>query len=337
MTGSSTLPSISAAVPPLGHFAPSLVLSFDVEEHDRIEAAVAGGVSASPELKATYAGRMETVTRHILDRLAATGTQATFYIVGEIARSHPRLVFDIAYAGHEVGAHSWDHKRVHRFDPRGFAEDLRVTKDALEQAAGMPVFGFRAPTFSIVKETAWAIDVLAESGYAYDTSIYPVRHDRYGVPDAPRSPFVVVGPSGGEMLELPPVTYRMAKNNFPVAGGGYFRLFPLWVTKAALRQIVKETVPPVGMMYFHPWEFDPTQPKLPLKKLSKFRTYVGINKSEQKLETLLNTMSFRRAIDVVSDLYAIKDTLPRYELGERAGVMATRVRLETANAEPVKV
>jgi polysaccharide deacetylase family protein (PEP-CTERM system associated) len=306
-----------------GTVAPSLILSFDVEEHHRIEAAQAGSITVPASLMQTYADRMESSTRMLLERLAATGQIATFYIVGEIARSHRRLVSDIAYAGHEIGAHSWDHRRVHRFHPRTFVDDLVKTKSALEDASGMPVFGFRAPTFSIMHETAWGIDALVKAGYAYDSSIYPVRHDRYGVPDAPRSPFVVIGPGGGEMLELPPVTYRMMGQNLPIAGGGYFRLLPLWVTRAALREQIRSTTPPVAMMYFHPWEFDPGQPKLPLKRLSRFRTYVGIGRSMARLNSLLNTYSFRRAIDVVTDLYPHRAKLPRYVLGNTAAIVTT--------------
>lgn len=317
-------------VPP--KVAPSLILSFDIEEHDRIEAA--SGLAVSELHKEIYAERMETVTLRLLDRLARTGTLATFYIVGEIAKSHPKLVAEIAAAGHEIGGHSWSHQRVYRFDAASFAEDLRNTKDTLEQVSGQQVYGFRAPTFSITRSTAWALDVLAESGYVYDTSIYPVRHDRYGVPDAPRSPFVAVGPGGGSMLELPPVTYRMMGQNFPVAGGGYFRLFPLWVTKRAVLQMMSDTVPPVAMMYFHPWEFDPGQPKLPLGRLSKWRTYVGTKHCFEKLDNLLTTFTYRRAIDVVAELHEVRGQLPRFEFGTEPQVIEARVKVNEMAPQP---
>src|SRR5581483_8378867 len=138
------------------------------------------------------------------------------YIVGEIARTHPALVRAIHEAGHEIGSHSWDHRRVHRFTPDSFREDLLRSKDALEQAAGVSVSGFRAPTFSVVRETGWAVDILAECGFEYDSSIFPVRHDRYGIPDAPRMPFLAVG-NEREILEFPLLTYRLAGLNLPVA------------------------------------------------------------------------------------------------------------------------
>src|SRR5262245_49025147 len=166
---------------------PAVVMSFDVEEHDRLEAAA--GLEVPIEVKQEYARRMEDRTRVLLERLVLKGVTATFFVVGEIARTHPKLVRDIAAAGHEVGSHSWNHRTVFRFDPQSFRDDLKSSKDALEQAAGVPVVGFRAPTFSVVRATGWAIDVLAECGFTYDSSVFPVRHDRYGVPAAPRSPF----------------------------------------------------------------------------------------------------------------------------------------------------
>ncbi len=301
-------------------FSPATILSFDIEEHHRIEAAA--GLQVSDALKNDYANRMERVTYELLELLARYSAKATFYIVGEIATTHPKLVLSIATAGHEVGTHSWDHQRVQRFDPASFAVDLRRSIDALEAVTGQKVLGYRAPTFSVMKETAWAIDVLAEVGLTYDSSIFPVRHDRYGVPDAPRTPFVAVGRSR-EILELPPATWRVAGQNLPVAGGGYFRLLPPMMMRNGLKQLATKTAPAVGMLYFHPWEFDPTQPRLPLKNLSRWRTYVGIGKSRNRLENLLKNYSFDRAMDVVARLELHREQLVRY-------------RLETPTASPTR-
>jgi polysaccharide deacetylase family protein (PEP-CTERM system associated) len=284
------------------------VVSFDVEEHHRIEAAAK--LTVTPERQREYAARMDATTRRLLDQLAAAGVHATFFIVGEIATTHPELVRAIHAAGHEVGSHSWDHRRVHRFDPKSFREDLLRSKDALEQITGAKVSGFRAPTFSVMRNTAWAIDVLAECGFEYDSSIFPVRHDRYGIPDAPRTPFVALG-AEREILELPPLTYRVAGMNLPVAGGGYFRLFPPAVMHAGLRQAGR-TTPNVAMLYFHPWEFDPDQPRLPLGRLSRWRTYVGVGKTTDRLSRLLGRYPFRRAIDAVRDLRM--ESLPRFRV-----------------------
>jgi polysaccharide deacetylase family protein (PEP-CTERM system associated) len=289
------------------------VASFDVEEHHRIEAAA--GLECTAGRKAEYARRMEAATRRLLDQLAEAGVKATFFVVGEIARTHPRLVRDIAAAGHEVGSHSWDHRRVHRFTPAAFREDLRTSKDALEQATGTPVYGFRAPTFSVVRETGWAVDVLAECGFEYDSSVFPVRHDRYGIADAPRWPFLAVGRQR-EILELPPLTYRVGGLNLPVAGGGYFRLFPLAVMRAGLRQAARTGLagPAVAMLYFHPWEFDPGQPRLPLGRLARWRTYVGMRHTTRRLRALLAGYPFVRAIDAVGAIRAGGAELPRFQV-----------------------
>lgn len=293
-----------------------IVLSFDVEEHHRIEAA--HGLNCSQEVKQDYAARMERVTYGLMEQLTKADTKATFYIVGRIAETHPRLVRAIAEAGHEIGSHSYEHERIHRLNPASFRDDLMRSRDALQSAAGVSVVGFRAPTFSIVRETAWAVDVLADLGFRYDSSIFPVRHDRYGVPDAPRVPFVVCGLER-ELIELPPTTYRLGGTNLPVAGGGYFRLFPLGFMRAGINQLAAAGSP-LAMLYFHPWEFDPTQPKLPLKRLSKFRTYVGVSKSTMRLDRLLSQYRgrFARAVDVVEQLEAKRSVLPRYSLAPEA-------------------
>ncbi|HTU89674.1 MAG TPA: XrtA system polysaccharide deacetylase [Gemmataceae bacterium] len=277
----------------------SIILSFDIEEHDRIEAA--RGLTINCQQQAHYRQRMDYATRWLLDQLAARFVRATFFIVGQIAESNPGLVRAIADAGHEVASHSWDHRRVHHFTPATFRDDVRRSKDALEQVTGSAVVGFRAPTFSIVRQTLWAIDVLAELGLRYDSSIYPVRHDRYGIPDAPRWPFFAKGEQH-TLLELPPATWRVLGANLPVGGGGYFRLFPLAVMRRGLVQTLRQGQPPVAMLYFHPWEFDPDQERLPLSRLSRFRTYVGLSRSRRRLATLLDQHVFVRAVDVAESL-----------------------------------
>jgi polysaccharide deacetylase family protein (PEP-CTERM system associated) len=289
----------------------SYILSFDIEEHHRIEAAA--HLTVSDEEKRTYSWRMEASTRRIMDNLDAEDTKATFYIVGEIAQTHPKLVRDIAAAGHEIGSHSWDHRRVSLFNPKTFRKDVLKSKDVLEQVSGQRVYGFRAPTFSIVRQTGWAIDVLAECGFEYDSSIFPVRHDRYGIPDAPRTPFLAMGHERS-ILELPPATLNFFGPNLPVAGGGYFRLFPLAMMKAGMRQLARKTKPPVAMLYFHPWEFDTQQPRLRLGRASHFRTYVGVKKSMPRLKTLLARHRFRKAIDVVNEIRDTNVELTEYRV-----------------------
>jgi polysaccharide deacetylase family protein (PEP-CTERM system associated) len=286
----------------------SVHFTFDIEPHDRIEAAA--DLDCPPGLRADYARRMEACTRWLLDVLAEHHCRGTFFVVGTIAVSHPRLVRDIAAAGHEVGCHSWDHRRVHRFTPEEFRDDVRRAVDALEQAARVPVVGFRAPTFSVTRETGWAIDVLAEEGIRYDSSVFPVRHDRYGVPDAPRFPYRVHGPRR-DLLEFPPATFGLGRANLPAAGGGYFRLFPPAVMRAAVAQAARH---PTGaaVLYFHPWEFDPGQPQLPLSRASRFRTYVVISRARARLRQLLARYGSRPLIEVADEMEQAE--LPAFRL-----------------------
>jgi polysaccharide deacetylase family protein (PEP-CTERM system associated) len=287
-----------------------VVLTFDVEEHFRIEAAA--GLPVAPLLQAEYAARVATATEWVLRQLEEHGVRATFFVLGTVAREHPALVRALHRAGHEVASHGGDHRRLHALTPAAFREDLRRAKDALEQLTGAPVLGYRAPTFSLVRRTAWAVDVLAELGLLYDSSIYPVWHDRYGVPEAPRWPFRV---RGGEhtLLELPPATLRLPGGNVPVGGGGYFRLLPLSVMDWALRQTARGGVPPVAVLYFHPWELDPDQPRLPLRRLRRFRTYVGMARSRPRFRALLARYGFVPAADVARQLLR-GPALPRFDL-----------------------
>jgi polysaccharide deacetylase family protein (PEP-CTERM system associated) len=289
--------------------SPQVILSFDVEEHYRIEAAA--GLPVDAALRDHCAERMDVATRWVLDALGQRGIKATFFVVGDIAHSNPGLVRAIHRDGHEVASHGWDHRRVHNFTPETFREDVARSKEALEQVTGEAVLGYRAPTFSVVRQTAWALDVLADLGLLYDSSIYPVRHDRYGVPDAPRAPFVARGPAR-EILELPPATWRLMKQNVPTGGGGYFRLLPLVVMRRAIEQIGRECRPAVAMLYFHPWEFDTEQAQLALPRLRKLRTYVGTSRTRARLTALLGDRGFVRAVDVARGLAESRNDLPTF-------------------------
>lgn len=304
--------------------SPHIVLSFDVEEHYRIEAA--SQLEISPSQKAHYAERLEPSTRWLLDQLFRFNVRATFFVVGEIARHNPALIRAIHDSGHEVASHGWDHQRVLAMTPAAFRRDIRQSKEALEDVIGEPVRGYRAPTFSVVRQTAWALDVLAEEELAYDSSIYPVRHDRYGVPAAPRVPFRAHG-ERHSILELPPATLRLFGVNTPMGGGGYFRLFPLFLTRWALRQARRSGSPAVATLYFHPWEFDPDQERLPLGRLSRLRTYVGITRSQGRLVSLLQRYPFARAIDVAKELDGVWTSLPRFHV-------ASGIAMEPASTTP---
>jgi polysaccharide deacetylase family protein (PEP-CTERM system associated) len=294
------LPSAPAPAP--------VVLSLDIEEHYRIESAA--GLTFGDADRAYYSARVEPATYWILEQLGRSGTRATFFVVGEVARQYPGLIRAIHRGGHELASHSWDHRRLHVMTPDALREDVRRTKDTLEQISGEEVVGYRAPTFSLVRQTAWAVDVLAELGILYDSSIFPVRHDRYGVPEAPRVPFVLCGP-GASLLELPPATLRWLGFNLPVGGGGYFRFLPSFLLQRALAQLGEDAV---TTLYFHPWEFDPGQVRLPLDLLNGFRTYVGIHRSRPRFVGLLRRYRFTRAVDAARALLPQRESLPRFSL-----------------------
>jgi len=283
---------------------PCTILSFDVEEHWRIEAAA--HLSPDSDRKARDAARVAPVTRWLLDTLAQHQIRATFFVVGELACAQPELVTQIHRAGHELASHGWDHRSVLRLTPDEFRLDVRQSKAAIEQIIGEPVRGYRAPTFSIVRKTAWALDILAEEGYTYDSSIYPVRHDRYGVPDAPRGPFRTA-----RLIEFPPARLDVWGLRLPMGGGGYFRIFPLALIRAAAHQS-RQLSPGVAMLYFHPWEFDPEQERLPLGRVSGWRTYMGLNRTRGRLEQLCREGPFLRACDVVEPLCG--ESLPSFTL-----------------------
>lgn len=290
------------------------VLSFDVEEHDRIEAAA--NTAVSPELQAHCRARLTPATQWLLDELDRYDGKATFFIVGQIAVHTPGLIRLIHSRGHEVASHGWDHRRVSTMSPAQFRADVRQTKDALEQLTGQPVVGYRAPTFSIGRTNPWAIDVLAESGVIYDSSIFPVRHDRYGTPMAPRTPFHVQG-ENARLWELPPATWRFLGMNAPMGGGGYFRLFPLWCTKQAVRQANRIDESNPAMLYFHPWEFDTEQQQLPLSRLNRVRTYIGRARGKDRLQKIMQQCRTLTAAQLVNRLNQSKATPSTFRLGDK--------------------
>ena len=274
----------------------SHMLTFDVEEYFHAEAAAEGGVQ--PDQWNGLQKRLQPCVERILQLLSDHGASATFFVLGWVARYERKSVRSIAAAGHEIASHGMAHSMLGRLTPAQFASELLDSRKLLEDISGRPVTGYRAPTFSVTHETAWAIDVLAETGYQYDSSVYPIRHDRYGVPDAPRGIHRAVGPGGGSVVEIPPLTVRMAWTNWPVGGGGYLRLLPVGLLARALRAAQRRGQP--GMIYLHPWEFDPGQPVLPMSPLSRWRHRVNLERTERKLEWLLGRFDFsavRRAVE----------------------------------------
>lgn len=290
---------MDAAVRPILVERPSIspddlrnALTVDVEEHFQVAAFER---TIAREDWAHAESRVEYSTGRVLDLFAARGVRATFFVLGWVAEKHPQLVRRIVADGHELASHGYDHTRVHQFTAEQFRADVTRTKAILEDLGGVAVRGYRAPSYSINGRNLWALDVLLETGHVYSSSIYPIHHDLYGMPEAPRFPFRF-RPDG--ILEIPVTTVSIAGRNLPCGGGGYFRLLPYGAFRWALRRVNREDRQ-AGLFYFHPWEVDPGQPRVsgaPLK--SRFRHYLNLDAMHGRLERLLGDFRWGRMDEV---------------------------------------
>jgi polysaccharide deacetylase family protein (PEP-CTERM system associated) len=239
-----------------------------------------------------WPSRVDANTRRTLDLLEQHNAKATFFFVGWVAERFPALVREVRGRGHELACHSHWHRPVYSLAPQEFREDTRRAKCVIEQASGAPVFGYRAPTWSVTRKSLWALDILSEEGFTYDSSIYPIRHDLYGLPGANRFPYVYRCASGAELREFPPATVRFAGLDLPAAGGGYLRIFPQAYTEWAFWQFENRYRQPL-VVYFHPWELDPEQPRIRGKLLSRLRHYTNLTRMHNRLQFLLQNYSFQ--------------------------------------------
>lgn len=264
------------------------VLSVDVEEyyHAAVFREATAGRGGGP-----FPSRVEASVRRLLEVLDRTGARGTFFTLGDVARAHPSVVRDIARAGHEVACHGDRHETVWSQSPAEFRADVRRAKSALEEVTGEAVLGYRAANFSIGRAQAWAYDVLIEEGFRYDSSVYPIRHDRYGDHEARRFPHEVRRSPDGTLVEFPIGTVRILGCNLPIGGGGYFRLLPLTWTIRGIRRVNARERRSV-MFYTHPWELDPGQPRPPMRWRHRLRHYVGMDRQAAKLEALLRGFVF---------------------------------------------
>jgi polysaccharide deacetylase family protein (PEP-CTERM system associated) len=275
-----------------GRHAIRNVMTVDVEDYYQVSAFQH---LVSRERWSDYESRVVSNTSRLLDLFAEAKIEATFFVLGWVAERHKDLVARIARNGHHVASHSYWHRLVYDLTPAEFRDDLRRARDILESAAGAPVRGFRAPSYSITRESLWALDVLIEEGYAYDASIFPIRHDRYGIPDAPRQPHVVKS-KAGSLLEVPSTAGRVGSLAVPI-GGGFFRLFPYRVTRWAIDQINESGQP--AIFYIHPWEIDPDQPRLDATLPTRLRHYNNLGQAEERLRRLLRDFRFGSIESVV--------------------------------------
>lgn len=250
--------------------------------------------------RASWDGRESRVvanTMRLLDLFAEAGTRSTFFVLGWVAQRHPALVREIVSRGHELASHGYGHELVYDLTPDQFRADVRLAKAVLEQAGGVPVLGYRAPSYSVVERSLWALDVLVEEGHVYDASIFPIRHDRYGIPGAPRHVHVRAAGTGS-IIEMPAATVRWAGLNLPVGGGGYFRQLPYAFTRWGFSRLNTLEQRP-AMFYLHPWEVDPDQPRIGADAIGRLRHYRNLHKTEGRLRALLSEFRFSTAADVL--------------------------------------
>ncbi|WP_426955489.1 XrtA system polysaccharide deacetylase [Muricoccus radiodurans] len=277
---------------------PCNAMSVDVEDWFQVQAFAQ---AIRREDWDSLASRVEENTNRVLDAFAAAGVRATFFCLGWVAERQPVLIRRIVAAGHELASHGYGHEQVDAIGEAAFRADIRRARRVLEDAGGVAVTGYRAPTFSIGPRTPWAHAVLAEEGHRYSSSVFPVRHDLYGAPDAPRGPH---RPRPDGVVELPMTTVRAGGDrrgrNLPCAGGGWFRLMPYPLFRFGLRR-VNRTEGRAGIFYFHPWEVDPGQPRVAAGRLSRFRHYTGLSRMEGRLERLLRDFSWGRMDEVFAD------------------------------------
>lgn len=265
------------------------IFSVDVEEYFQVSAFDRFVDRRDwPKMPSRVEGAIDLLLE-LLDRHGATGT---FFTLGCVAERHPRLVRQIAAAGHEVASHGWSHRRVSALSPAQFRDELSRSKSVLEHITGQQVVGFRAPSFSIGAGEAWAFDALIEEGYRYDSSVFPVRRPGYGDRTARTTPSIVRR-EGGELLELPLATLELLGMRIPAAGGGYLRHFPFAVVRGAVRAHTARG--DSAMLYVHPWEIDDEQPRLPVPALTRIRHYGGLRRTLPRLERLLAEFSFTSA------------------------------------------
>jgi polysaccharide deacetylase family protein (PEP-CTERM system associated) len=270
--------------------------SIDVEDYFQVAALAPAVARSSWDQRES---RVERNTDKLLQLLDEHGIRATFFVLGWIALHHSSLVKRIAAAGHEIASHGFSHRLIYQQSAGEFQQETRHSKELLEDLIGTAVIGYRAASFSITPRSLWALDVLLDLGFQYDSSVFPIHHDLYGIPGAAEEPGRVQAPSGRTLVEFPMAAASFGGARIPVSGGGYFRLLPYCLTHSGLRQINERKGRPF-VFYLHPWELDPGQPRIQVGWLSRFRHYTNLERCEERLRRLLNDFAFAPMADVLS-------------------------------------
>ena len=273
------------------------VLTIDVEDYFHVSAL---SKTIHPKDWDTISPRVQTNIHQLLDLFDEKGVKATHFILGWVAERFPELVREIDSRGHEVASHGYSHQLVYEQSPSLFEKETRDSKNLLEDIIGKSVEGYRAASYSITRKSLWALDILAELGFKYDSSIFPITHDRYGISSAPKLPHVLETPNKSTLVEYPLSTFRFLGHSIPVAGGGYFRLYPYWLSKFFYSKTNKQAIPFV--FYLHPWEIDPTQPRVKASLLSEFRHYNNLDKGYLRLSRLLTDFDFTTMYEKLNEL-----------------------------------
>lgn len=247
--------------------------------------------------------RVEHNTQKLLDLFDDCGHKATFFVLGLVAERYPSLVREIVCRGHEIASHGFSHELIYKQSPEVFRQETLKSKKILEDCCQHPVIGYRAASYSIVEQSLWALDILQELDFEYDSSIFPVRHDRYGIPGCERAPHTI-HLEKGSIVEFPLTTLNVFGYQLPMAGGGYFRLYPFWFTRKAFSWINRKKS---FIFYLHPWEIDPGQPLIEASWLSRFRHYNNLDKCESRLRSLLSEFQFSTVKDVLVNDYSLLD------------------------------
>jgi polysaccharide deacetylase family protein (PEP-CTERM system associated) len=249
--------------------------------------------------------RVERNTHRLLEMFSeAGGIKATFFVLGWVAERFPKLVAEIDREGHEVASHGYSHQLIYEQRPEVFRQETLRSKRLLEDQSGKAVIGYRAASYSITSQSLWALDTIIDAGFSYDSSVVPVRHDLYGVPGSQAFPHMLEAPSGRSLAEFPPSTYRCFGVSIPVGGGGYFRLYPYRLTAFFLRRLNQAHRQPF-IFYLHPWEIDPSQPRVQAKARSRFRHYINLDRTEPRLQRLLKDFEFGSVSSVLRQLHLI--------------------------------
>jgi polysaccharide deacetylase family protein (PEP-CTERM system associated) len=285
--------------------APAIINAMTIDVEDYFHVSVFDGVVPRARWDALES-RVCANTERILALFDEHNIKGTFFVLGWVAEHFPSLVTRIAELGHEVASHGYSHRLVYDQTPRAFRDDVRRAKAVLESRSGRPVLGYRAPSYSITPRSLWALDILIEEGYRYDSSIFPIRHDRYGIPLSPRHPYPIHR-RHGDLIEAPASTTTFPMMNLPIAGGGYFRILPYQWTHWGISRVNRQEGRPV-IFYLHPWEIDPEQPRLRAGVLSRFRHYRNLDKTETRLRQLLADFRFGRLADVLNTEHAPQPT-----------------------------